>query len=166
MSNLSKIFATLAVLSGMFFVSSYVTFTKEEEAQVTSDNSEHKTRPVVELKKIPYEIVERWDIPNGGEGKSIVILQEYVNDSDMTILGETLRRDLRSDKNAFVFIFDDPYAASLRKDILNENMSQKDADFYDTHYVGQYTKNGNTGFHRYSIYLDGVMGTDHKNIEY
>ncbi len=116
--------------------------------------------------ELSYEIVETWDIPNGGQGKAIVISPDYLNDADMTALGEKLKNDTKDDRNAVIFVFDNPQAAALRQAVLNEEASQADQDLYDQHYVGQYTKNANTGFHEFTIYFDGVMGTNQKTIQY
>jgi hypothetical protein len=117
-------------------------------------------------KQAPYEIVDRWTIPNGGEGKVIVISPEHLNDADMTALGERLKQDTRSDRNANISIFDDKRAALLRDSVLGNKASTSDQDFYDKHFIGQYSRNGNSGYHQLDIYFDGVMGSNRKTITY
>ena len=120
----------------------------------------------IQVTKIPYQVFDRWTIPNGGEGKAIVIAPDKVNEKNMTALGTQLKIENAADRNAFIWVFDDRRAAELRGAVLDQTASQADADFYDTHYVGQYNKNGNTGFHQFVMYLDGVMGSNHKTITY
>jgi len=130
--------------------------------------NEVKTQPVVitQQKQIPYEIVKRWTIPNGGEGKLIVISPNNLNEADMTTLGENLRNDTKNDRNAFISIFDDKKAVSLRDAVLSEKASTTDQDFYDKHFIGEYDRNINTGYNELNIFFDGVMGTNQKTIKY
>lgn len=118
------------------------------------------------LKQIPYEVFKQWSIPNGGYGKVVVIKPEYVNETDMTLLGETLKYDCRNDRNAFVFILDDKKAAELRNRGDDEKRSKSSLDYIDKHTVGGYSKNGNTGHNEYNIYFDGLMGDNTKTISY
>jgi len=123
--------------------------------------------PIEPAKKvITYEILQRWSIPNGGEGKVILISKEYLNEQDMTALGEKLKNDTARDRNAFISVFTDKKAAALRDKVLADELSDAEMNFYDINYVGQYNKNGNTGFHEFAIYFDGVMGTNNKTIDY
>jgi hypothetical protein len=118
---------------------------------------------------VPYEIVKTWESPNGGYGKVIVITSEDVTEQRMAALGETLKRDTVDDRNAFIFVFSDRRAAEMRDKVSSDagnTLSDGDRDFYDVHYVGQYVKNGNSGYHTFSIYLDGVMGTNRRDITY
>ncbi len=123
--------------------------------------------PVAETqqKQIPYQIIKRWTIPNGGEGKLIVISPANLNEADMTALGENLRNDTKNDRNAFISIFDDIKAVSLRDAVIADTASAKDQNFYDKHFIGEYDRNINTGYNEFDIYLDGIMGTQ-KAIKY
>lgn len=129
------------------------------------------TKPVVaktttSQKQIPYQIVKRWDIPNGGEGKLIVISPNNLNEADMTALGENLRNDTKNDRNAFISIFDDTKAVSVRDAVLSDTASKANQDLYDKHFIGEYDRNINTGYNQLQIYFDGVMGTNQKTITY
>lgn len=132
----------------------------------TQSQSVVESSPTPTPKVINYEIFQRWSIPNGGEGKVVIISPENFNEQDMPLLGEKLKNDVKADKNAFIFIFDDKKAAQLRDKVLSDNMTNEERDFYDKHYVGQYNKNGNSGFNEMIIYYDGVMGTNSKTIKY
>lgn len=120
----------------------------------------------ISQKVISYEIVKRWTIPNGGEGKVILISPDNLNESDMVALGEKLKEDTKNDRNAFIFVFDDKTSANLRDKLLADEATTAETDLYDKHFVGDYTKNGNTGYHQFSIYFDGVMGTNQKIVKY
>lgn len=130
--------------------------------------NEAKTQPIAEIpqKQIPYEIVKRWTIPNGGEGKLIVISPNYFNEADMTLLGQKLRDDTLNDRNATISVFDDKKATLLRDKVASGELTATEESFYEKHFIGQYNKNGNTGYNQYTIYLDGVMGTNQKTIKY
>lgn len=117
-------------------------------------------------KQISYKIIEHWSIPNGGEGEVTVISPDYLNETDMAALGEKLKNDTKNDRNAFIFVFDSEQAASLRNGALDGELNATDQDFYDKHYVGQYNKNGNTGYNEFAIYFDGITGANQKTIKY
>lgn len=129
------------------------------------------TKPVVSKtitsqKQIPYEIIKRWTIPNGGEGKLIVISPDNLNEADMTALGENLRNDTKNDRNAFISIFDNAKAVSVRDAVLGDTANKTDQDLYDKHFIGEYDRNINTGYNQLQIFFDGVMGTNQKTITY
>lgn len=119
-------------------------------------------------KTISYEIVKRWSIPNGGEGKLIVISPDLLNEADMLALGEKLKLDTKSDRNADISVYTDKKAAEMRDRLSSETnkLTKEEDDFYNTHFVAQYNRNINTGYHEYTIYFDGVMGTNKKTIKY
>jgi len=118
------------------------------------------------VKVISYEVLQQWDINNGGKGKIILIPADYLNEADMTTLGQKLKSDTKNDKNAFIMVFTDKKAAVLRDKVIGDTMTKDEEKFYDTHYVGQYTKNGNSGLNAFAIYYDGVSGSNNKTINY
>lgn len=105
-------------------------------------------------KSIPYEIVREWQVPNGGYGKIIVISPQYRNGQDLRLLGLNLRYDTRYDRNAFIDVFDNKKAADLSKTLAN--LSEKEGALFDKHKIGQYTRNINTGYHRFQIWVNGI----------
>jgi hypothetical protein len=107
---------------------------------------------------IDYKTAAEWSIPNGGYSRVIVIARQNLNDPDMRRLGEQLRYETRSQRNAFVFIYDDARAASLRQAALDESLSKADLSFHDQHLVGAYMRNANTGFHQLAFGLQGING--------
>src|SRR3989344_4139002 len=113
-------------------------------------------------KLISYQITDRWTITNGGEGKVVVISPDLVNETDMVALGGKLKSDTQNDRNAFIFVFDDASAAALRSKVLSDKATTAEQDLYDKHFIGNYTKNANTGFHQFVINFDGVMGKKQK----
>ena len=132
----------------------------------SAEQTANQTKPVTSVPKIDYQIIQRWQIPNGGEGKVILIPKEYVNDADMTALGEKLKKDTSGDRNAVIEVFSDRQASLLRDKVFNNTATKEETDLYDKNYVGSYTKNINTGYHKFEIFFDGVMGTNNKTITY
>jgi|GEM_PF-4332523 len=118
------------------------------------------------ISNIKYEVISTWDIANGGTGKEILIPASYVNDKDMTALGEKLRSDFINEPNNFIWVFTDKKLSALRTKMLKADLSKSDQSFYDTHYVGQYNKNINSGMNKFVIYFDGASGTNQKTINY
>lgn len=111
--------------------------------------------------KVPYHVVHSWKIPNGGYGELVVISPAYRNESDMRALGAELKRVRANERNSFITIYDDAVAAQLR--ILHQNSSfdewaEADLVAEQAHRVGAYTKNANTGFHVFEIFLQGFDG--------
>ena len=103
--------------------------------------------------RIQYRIVEEWAIPNGGFGRAIVIDQKDRGEESLRKLGETLKYDTGADRNAFVWIYDDERASKMRRNVPPEG--SKDGRFYDAHFVGDYSRNINTGFHRLACFREG-----------
>lgn len=133
-------------------------FNGEEELTIS------QVEPVI--KTIPYEVVDRWTIPSGGEGKVIVISSSNFNEPDMVALGENLKREAKADPNANISIFDDTRAAELRGSVLAGKANTADQAFYDAHFVGNYAKNDHSDYHQLTIYLDGVTGGNQKTVKY
>lgn len=111
-----------------------------------------------------YEIVKRWSIPNGGEGKLIVIAPEKANEADLIALGEKLKQDTAGDRHATIMVYTDSKAADLYSKIA-KGFTSEEEKFYDTHFVANYDRNIVTGYHELSVFPAGVM-SDHKNISY
>lgn len=125
-------------------------FTRQSTVSELSESSSIKQPE----KFIPYEIVREWQVPNGGFGKVIFISPQYRNEQDLRMLGLNLRYDTRNDRNAFIDVFDNKKVADLSKNI--SNLSEKEGAFFDQHKIGQYTKNTNTGYHRFEIWVNGL----------
>lgn len=122
--------------------------------------------PQVQIKDIPYEIVDSWAIPNGGYGKVVVISPANSNEADLLILGEKLKSDTKSDRNAFIDIFSDRQAALLRDKVLADNSTKAESDLYDTHFIASYSRNANTGHHELTLHLGGVNDENWKEVAY
>lgn len=141
---------------------------------IASGPSSNSTKPSptptpaqVQVKSINYEVTKIWDIPNGGHGKDIVISPENLNEADMTLLGSQLKSDVKNDRNSFIFIFTGRKAAEIKeKNTDINNLSIQEQDMYDKNFVGTYTKNANSGYNEFVIYLDGIMGSSQKTIKY
>jgi hypothetical protein len=109
---------------------------------------------------VNYTIVKRWSLPNGGEGKVIVISPAAANEAQMTLLGDRLRRDTQNDRNAFVYIFNDPQAAEMRDRL--SSLTDAESKFYSIHFVGTYMRNANNGVHEMEIQPAGMDGPTKK----
>lgn len=116
--------------------------------------------------QIEYKIIKRWDIPNGGETKQILIPSTYLNEADMNALGEKLKQDTAQDRNAFIQVYTDERAAELRSKVLSETATEAEGNLYGEHFVGLYVRNINTGFDQFNIFFDGVRGSNSKTITY
>lgn len=121
-----------------------------------------------QTKSITYEVVKSWKIPNGGEGKLVVISPDLVNETEMLALGEKLKEDTKRDRNANISVYTNTKAANLRERLSSETnpLTKEEDEYYNTHFIAQYDRNINTGYHQFTIYFDGVMGTNHKTIKY
>ncbi len=162
------IVGTIGNLTGGKDVSKTPTPTQTQSDAPIQAVSQQKSQPspTPAQKAISYEVLQQWDINNGGKGKVVLIPVDYLNEAGMTALGQKLKEDTKNDKNAFIMVFTDKKAAALRDKIVDSTASKDEEKFYDAHYVGQYTKNGNSGFHAFAIYFDGVSGTNSKTIKY
>lgn len=107
---------------------------------------------------INYEVVEQWTIPNGGFGRVVVVDPAQRTEEGLVALAGQLRRDTKADRNAFVYIYDDRRAASLRRVALADNLNKVDMKLHDDHMIGSYFRNINTGFHAVTIALEGATG--------
>ncbi len=161
------IVGTIGNLIGGKDVSKAPTNTQVPSPTPTQAVVQQKSQPTpTPVKTISYEVLQQWDINNGGKGKVILIPADYLNETDMVALGQKLKDDTKNDKNAFIMVFTDKKAAALRDKVIGNTMTKDEEKFYDTHYIGQYTKNGNSGFHAFAIYFDGVSGNNNKTINY
>ena len=120
----------------------------DSNSSTTPDNNTvvPVTKPVVSntatsQKQVSYEIIKRWEIPSGGEGKVIVVSSTNLNDINMVLLGTKLKNDTMNEKSSFVYVFDSKKAALLRDNSLNNKLSITDQNFYDKHNIGIYSKN-------------------------
>jgi hypothetical protein len=125
----------------------------EKQTETKSATTEKKES---QLTKIEYKVCREWKIPNGGFGKVIVIDSSKKNENDLRKLGDTLKYDTRNDRNSFIFVFDNAKAAAMQQNAMNLNKT--DGAYYDIHFIANYTKNANTGYHQFDIMVDGVNG--------
>lgn len=134
-----------------------------------SPTSPTSTQLATPVKQITYEVIKKWDIPNGGEGKVVVISPDYLNRNDMPIVGEKLKSDNKNDRNSFIFVFTDKKAAEMRDRVLSDGvdkLTEEEQDYYDARFVAEYTKNANSGYHKFVIHYDGILGSDTQEIKY
>ena len=107
----------------------------------------------------PYLVVTQSIIPNGGYYWVVAIDSQYRNEPDMRRLAARLRYDTRHDRNAIIWIYDNQTAASMRDDAIANRLGQQDMQHHDSHFIGSYIRNANTGFNAITIKLDGTQGS-------
>lgn len=144
----------LVILIGIPIISSIIAATKSQPNRPQANNNKSSNPITQASKKIPYEVVQKWSIPDGGTGERIVIDPKYLNFDDMTALGQTIKDDMQNERSAFIFIHTDKKSATIQPNIANA--TNADSAYVGKHFVGEYIKNANTGFHQFSIYLKGV----------
>lgn len=139
----------------LFFV--VVGMCAEAELSEIDSISQARTNESTSVANVPYKVLERWAIPNGGYGELIVVDSSLVTPSIGRALGETIQRRTAGQRNAFVYVFRTERAARLwRKILANPEMV---SPHYDRNFIGSYTRNGNTGFHRFDWFPSGINGT-------
>ena len=110
---------------------------------------------------VPYSVVEQWNIElaaNGGYGRVVVVDPAQRSEAGLLALAEQVRQDTSADREAVVYIYDDPTAAKMRKDAANESLNYADLKWHDDHMIATYAKIANTGFHALTMTLQGANG--------
>jgi hypothetical protein len=108
--------------------------------------------------EVSYQVVETWSLPNGGSGRTLVVDPSMRNQADMLVLANQLKIETSGDRHAFVFIFDDPIAASNRKSVLSKTLTEAEWEHIDQHYIGSYQRIPEDGLHALRLNLDGANG--------
>ncbi len=103
---------------------------------------------------ISYDIVERWQIPNGGEGKRITIPANLQKEEGLLSVCDKIEQDVKNDKNAFVFGHKDPKSADIQKR-LGKTTAQEEK-YLGKNFILDFKKNGNSGFHQCIVYPNGI----------
>lgn len=111
-----------------------------------------------QTQEVLYRVVETWSLPNGGFGRAVVVDPSMRNQADLLILANQLKLDTAGDRNAFVFVFDDPIAASNRKSVLSKTLTEAEWEHIDQHYIGSYQRIPEDGLHALRLNLDGANG--------
>jgi hypothetical protein len=114
--------------------------------------------PSSQTQGVSYQVLETWSLPNGGSGRTLVVAPSMRNQADMLILANQLKLETAGDRDTFVFIFDDPVAASNRKHVLSNGLTEAEWAHIDQHYIGSYQRNPQTGHHALRLNLDGANG--------
>lgn len=123
--------------------------------------------PAPGLRPVPYDIVRRWQIPNGREGRVVVINPAGLNEAAVDALGEQLRADTRNERNAFIYVYSSREGAALRD---KARRTPGEDSLHDRAHLGSYARNANTGFHQIDICpggrVSGVTSKDCISINY
>ncbi len=107
---------------------------------------------------LAYRVIEQRSIPNGGFARTIVINTVNPSESALRGLGERLKQDTKSERNAFVWVYDEERAARNRRAAISEKLSKAELQHHDRHYVALYSRNANTGHHEFEYYPKGFTG--------
>jgi hypothetical protein len=108
--------------------------------------------------KLSYKIVEEWAIPNGGFGRTIVVNKVNPTEAELRSLGQKLRQYTKSERNAFIFVYDDERAARSRLAAFREELTEAETRYHDRHAVAVYARNAQTGFHQFKLHPKGLDG--------
>ena len=84
---------------------------------------------------VEYRVVGQWSILNDGFGKVIVIADTAANEASLRALGQELKFDTRNDRNAFIDVYNDARAPSMRSNALRDALSKRDEQTYYRHLV-------------------------------
>jgi hypothetical protein len=87
---------------------------------------------------VAYTTLKRWTLPNGGEGKVIVISPAASNIPNLTRLRIQLKSDTRNDRYASIYIFNDEQAAQAQMKDRLPSLTDTESQFYGQHFIGTY----------------------------
>ena len=122
------------------------------------DDSSKSTENIIET-KMDYKVIKTWKLPNGGKGCVILVDSTNLTEEEMEQFGKQLKYEYRNEKNAFIWIYDKIEAANLFDKVQRDmNLTKEESTLYDSHFIGTYTKNGNSGRNRFSCFLEGLNG--------
>jgi hypothetical protein len=107
---------------------------------------------------LSYKIVEEWAIPNGGFGRTIVVNKVNPTEAELRALGQKLKQYTKSERNAFIFVYDDERAARNRLAAFREELTEAETWYHDRHAVAVYGRNAQTGFHQFKLHPKGLDG--------
>ncbi|MBV9864366.1 MAG: hypothetical protein JO316_03400 [Abitibacteriaceae bacterium] len=117
------------------------------------------------VKKIPYEVTETWTLPDGGQGKCILISPAYARKKWLRLLGQQLSREASLANFTHIEVFDNRKAAQLHATRLygataaQERLERK-------YHVGQYIENQNTQLCALTAYVDGFGSVNRETYRY
>jgi hypothetical protein len=159
---MNKTYLNLAIL---FLISILITLgctnpkdsTTEPLKNVKSDNSVSPTSANTEKKAeltASYEIIEKWQLPNGGEGKRISIPETLRDEKGLFLVCDKISQDVKNDKNAFVFGHTDAKSAGIQKNL--GKASKIEQAYLNKNFILDFKKNGNNGFNNCVIYPNGI----------
>lgn len=105
------------------------------------------------IKKIDYEVIKEKIHHNGaGKARVIVISPESVNEAELRLLAEQLRKEAENSSFEYIVIFDNKKAAEMRDH--SATLKSSESKFYLKHIIGSYNKNPTGDSFRYSTERD------------
>jgi hypothetical protein len=113
--------------------------------------------------KLSYDIVETWQIPNGGSGKRILIPKNLRDEKGLFLVCDKISEDVKNDKHAIVFGHTDSKSAGIQKNLSKSTKS--DQDYLGKNFILDFKKNGNNGFHECVVYPNGIDDLEAKKVK-
>lgn len=102
-----------------------------------------------------YVVVKRWPISKGKAGKTIAISPEAATVSGLKALGDALLKETLSDRNAYILVFTNVWAAAQGNGTF---FSLAKNAFVARHFVGRYTRYAANKIHELEIFPEGIDG--------
>ena len=152
-----KVFIGILIFGGIIWFLGGVINKSVPQTQTQQSSAQSATETA---KRVPYVAL------TNGSVNYVLIDPKYVNGSDLQALGQELKNDYASDSLVRLSVYDDKKAVDIRNNVINDQATQADKDFYDAHYVAQYNKNDNTSYNEFAIYQDGSGQKINKIIDY
>ena len=131
-----------------------------DNGSVNSDESNVQMADTASQNIINYEIVEKWDIADVKDGGMLIVIRpENSNLDDLQLLGKQLNAKYESGDRVAISIFTDTEAAKLRnKSAASGSSTREEIEFYEKHYVGNYSKNRSSGYNQLNAWPEGASG--------
>src|SRR3989304_5926064 len=89
---------------------------------------------------LSYKVLEQRSIANGGFSRVIVVTKVNPSEADLRALGERLKQDTKSDRNAFIWVYDDERAARNHRAAASAKLTKKELQYHDRHYFALYSR--------------------------
>ena len=133
-----------------------------------NSNSVQKSSPSPSPQKTPdkpaitvsYDIVEKWQIPDGGENKRITIPTNLQTEEGLLSVCDKIEEDVKNTKIAFVFGHRDAKSANIQKRFDKANAQEK--KYLGENFILYFLKAEKVGVHQCEVYVNGTKGGEKK----
>lgn len=121
----------------------------------SSDSSPLATTDVA-LPTSRFTVIREWSIPNGGRGQALLLRDSALTMEMGASIADAVVASNRAQRNAFIFIYKSERAARMQERMFS--LTPAEERHYNANFIGDYTKNANTGYHRFDWYPKGING--------